>query len=89
MKLWVRDVAAVSRTRIKSAGSLLTATTRVTAAGTDADRMAGCAIPIITPGALVACDTVIATTIEPFVIAATGIVISTAIAHGVAEGKHS
>jgi len=51
--------------------------------------MAGCAIPIITPGALVACDTVIATTIEPFVIAATGIVISTAIAHGVAEGKHS
>ena len=41
MKLWVRDVAAVSRTRIRSAGSLLTATTRVTVVWMVADRIAG------------------------------------------------
>ena len=47
MKLWVRDVAAVSRMRIRSAGSLLTATTRVMVVGMDADLTAQTALDIV------------------------------------------
>lgn len=81
---WARDAVAGSRALIESARSLLTATTRVMAAGMVADRIA-------VRGFRISSDAIAGIEISTISVADVGIaiVISTVIGTGGAGGRHS